>query len=182
MDPQPLQVGPHRSEGSCSSVVGQASCHDRGRFPGARHRATIGTCPRGPGIVQVRRRPVHEVDVLCWCLDVRGHLVCEMRNKKEGLNCAIPNKFHPGVMELTDGERLDCKEYISLYNAYFADKYDDDPLDAFKITEYLCRASSQRSMLRRRWDALPRAVKADGKLPLPEPPASPTRRRSGGTR
>ncbi len=76
-------------------------------------------------------------------------------------------------LSLTREEKALVREYIDTFNAWDNLSYEDDPLDAFKISEYLCMCDSLRTRFTELYKRLPQVVKDEHLVPRPEHPHRP---------
>ena len=77
----------------------------------------------------------------------------------------MTNRVEP--LPLTSDERDVIREYLRYYSAFTKFAYDDDPLDAFKITEYMCQCRSMRDHLSKLYTQIPQIVKDEQLIPTP---------------
>ena len=77
-------------------------------------------------------------------------------------------------LPLTADEKNIVQKYLKEFNSWNDLKYDDDPLNAFKTTEYLCMCNRLKESFTQLYQQIPQIVKDEFLVPRPEYPHRPS--------
>lgn len=99
----------------------------------------------------------------------------KMMDQAEAAKALAEAKAKVKPLPLTPDEKRIVSDYLKEFQAWHNYKYDDDPLDAFKVSEYLCMCERMKERFTELYKHVPQCVKDEYLVPRPEYPHSPRR-------